>query len=183
MTIASNPKRKLRYTLEMVHNGQCWIGVNTGRANAIVAEAISAGSIPELEGYDELITEQKYGKSSRIDILLRRGAELCYVEVKNVTLVAADGNYCFPDAVTARGQKHLRELAGMRLLHQRAVVFYLIQRTDGAGFRVAAEIDSAYAAASGEARKHGVEMLAYVAAVKPGRIHVDHSVEVLPEQW
>jgi sugar fermentation stimulation protein A len=98
---SGNPKRKLKFTLEMIHNGICWIGVNTILANRIVQEAIETTKIPELAGYDSLRREVKYSNNSRIDILLEKVNEKCYVEIKNVTLVE-DDVYKFPDAVTAR---------------------------------------------------------------------------------
>jgi len=105
-----SPTRKLKYSLEMINNGKSWIGVNTSLTNTLAIEAIKNGQIKELQGYAHLKPEAKIGKS-RIDLLLSNDeADLCYVEVKNVTLVDDHGNCLFPDAVTERGQKHLREL-------------------------------------------------------------------------
>ena len=88
-----DPSRKYRYTWEMVHNGQCWIGINTGVPNRIVEESVRAGKIPELKGYPIIQREKNYGRNSRIDLLLSDSRRLCFVEVKNVTLVEEDGNY------------------------------------------------------------------------------------------
>ena len=109
---SKNPARKLRHTLEIIEVDGVLVCVNTQRPNGLIEEAIRDGVIAELQGYEELKREVKYGaERSRIDILLSRGDELCYVEVKNVTLGASDGLNRFPDAVTTRGAKHLRDWA------------------------------------------------------------------------
>lgn len=174
---SENPKRKYRYTWEMVHNGHCWIGINTHLANKIVAEGIGTGQIPELAGYDSLRTEVKYGQNSRIDILLESEAEKCFVEVKNVTLVEADGFYKFPDAVTVRGRKHLYELQDQVARGHRAVMLYLIQRNDGTVFKPAADIDPDYAASLREVHASGVEILPYLSDVQPTGIRVTERVD------
>lgn len=161
-----NPKRKYRYTWELVHNGACWICVNTGRANAIAAEAVAEGTIPELSGHAEILREQRFG-NSRFDLLLRTGEDLCYVEVKNVTLLANDGCYAFPDAVTERGRKHLDELVSVVNAGHRAAMLFVIPRSDGSAFRAAHEIDPRYAEALRRAADSGVEMFAWQAEVSP----------------
>jgi sugar fermentation stimulation protein A len=164
---AANPARKLKYSWEMIRVGDHLVGINTSHPNAIVAEAVAAGRVPELAGYGGLRREVKYGRNSRIDLLLEDGdgsdsggRPLCYVEVKNVHLrrgTAAE----FPDSVTARGLKHLGELGDMVEAGHRAVMFYLVQRGDCDRFRIAADIDPAYAAGLKEARARGVEVLCY----------------------
>ncbi|MCF7854403.1 MAG: DNA/RNA nuclease SfsA [Candidatus Pacebacteria bacterium] len=180
LTTSENPKRKYRCTWELVHNGVCWIGINTLRANAVVLEGIHRGVVGELAGYDEIRREVRYGTNSRIDLLLSREGDprLCYVEVKNVTLVGEDGSYCFPDAVTIRGRKHLDELSSMVAEGHRAVMLYVIQRSDGCGFRAAHEIDPGYAAALREALAAGVEAYAYRADVSPQGIRLAEGVAV-----
>jgi len=173
---SGNLKRKLRHTLEMTHNGQTWIGVNTMHPNKLAKEAIKDGTIAELQGYTEIKSEQKYGDNSRIDLLLRgNGKADCYVEVKNVTLVE-DNEYRFPDAVTARGLKHLRELMEIKRKGGRAVMLFIIQRGDGALFRPAADIDPAYAEGLKEARDAGVEIMPWRAHVLPEKIEVTEKV-------
>lgn len=157
--------RKYRYTLEIVHNGVCWIGINTARTNRIAEEAIATGGVAELAGYAEILREKRYGLNSRIDLLLKRPGQDCYVEVKNVTLRTDDGALAFPDAVTERGRKHLEELTRMVQAGHRAVMLFVAQRSDGAAFRIAAEIDPAYADAFREALAAGVEAIAYAAEV------------------
>jgi sugar fermentation stimulation protein A len=160
----------------MVHNGVCWIGINTSVPNRIGAEAIQEGKIEELTGYDKLHREQKYGQNSRIDLLLENDAQKCYVEIKNVTLVEDDGNYYFPDAVTKRGKKHLLELREMVSDGNRAVMLYIIQRADGKVFRPAAHIDPEYSKTLLECYESGVEILAYKADVTPDFIKLEDKV-------
>jgi sugar fermentation stimulation protein A len=174
---SGNSKRKYRYSLEMLHSGRSWIGINTWRSNALVGEAIRAGQIAPLRGYSELRREVKYGENSRIDIHLEKAGEECYVEVKNVTMVDAENYNSFPDAVTLRGRKHLRELINVRAAGRRAVMFFLVQRSDGKGFRPAAHIDPAYAEALHEARTAGVEVLVYQCAVSPREIRIDKALD------
>ncbi len=171
-----NSKRKLRYTWEMVHNGVCWIGINTHLANTIVAEAIQQGKIPELAGYERLRREVPYGQNSRVDILLTQNERKCYVEVKNVTLVEEDGFFKFPDSVTARGLKHLDELAEMVHQGHRSVMLFLIQRSDGSLFKPAKEIDPAYSARLREVAREGVDILPYLAEVTPQQIEIKNKI-------
>ena len=166
-----NPKRKCRYTWELVHNGTCWICVNTGRANEVAFEAISKGWVPKLSGYAEVLREQTFG-NSRFDLLLKTGGKLCYVEVKSVTLVTDDGCYAFPDAVTDRGRKHLNELVEVVKAGHRAAMLFVIPRADGTTFRAAREIDPQYAAALADAIEAGVEMHAWRADVSPEELRL-----------
>lgn len=180
---ARNPDRKLKYTWELASGGGGLVGINTSLPNGIVADAVAAGKIAELSGYASQRREVKYGKNSRIDLLLEDPERpKCYVEVKNVTLKRGDGEAGgvaeFPDAVTARGAKHLVELSDMVAEGHRAVMVYLVQRQDCAIFDVAADIDPAYADALTEARKRGVETLCYSCKVSPEEIVVDKPLPV-----
>jgi sugar fermentation stimulation protein A len=172
LTAHDDPKRKLKYGWELVRIGETWVGVNTARPNHLAKEAILAGRIPELAGYDTLEMERKYGVNSRIDLLLSRpdGAR-CYVEVKNVTLVEGDCAL-FPDSVTARGTKHLHELAAQVRLGDRAVMLFLVQRGDCVRFRPADSIDPVYASTLVEAAAAGVELLCYACDVGPEGVSV-----------
>jgi sugar fermentation stimulation protein A len=160
-----NPERKLKFSWEMIRVGKYLVGINTSHPNGLVAEAIQAGAIGELAGYGSLRREVKYGKNSRIDILLENGAgEKCYVEVKNVTMkrdLAPTAPAEFPDSVTERGAKHLVELSAMVRQGHRAVMLYLVQRQDSEGFAIAADVDPGYARALSKARRAGVEAFAY----------------------
>jgi len=187
---AANPDRRLRYTWELSHNGTCWIGVNTLRANRLAEEAVHRGWVPELQGYGEVLREQAYGRHSRVDLLLRSplgsasGPEAspslpsCYVEVKNVTLLGADGSISFPDAVTERGRKHLRELQRVVRQGGRGVMLFVVQRGDGSFFRPAWEVDLEYGRALRLAARRGVEVLAYRALISPSSIELREPLPV-----
>lgn len=166
---SENPNRKYPYTWELVFTNNVWVGINTNVPNRLVYEAIAAGIIPELTGYDEIKREVKYGENSRIDVLLSKNSRRCYVEVKNVTLAQDDVAY-FPDAVTKRGKKHLDELMAMVRLGDRAVMFYLVQRADASIFKPAQHIDPLYSQTLKEAVANGVEILVYQAKVTPAEI-------------
>ena len=174
---SDNPKRKYKFTWEMVNNGKCWIGINTMIPNIIAEEAIKKGIISELSGYEEIKREVKYGENSRIDILLKSEKQLCYVEVKNVTLVEEDGHYYFPDAVTSRGLKHLNELMEMKKQGHRAVMLFVVQRSDGKIFKPAAHIDLKYAAGLKSAFNNGVEILVQQANVSSTKIEIYKKID------
>ncbi len=174
---ARNPKRKLAYTWELVRIGKGLVGVNAMHPNAIVAESVGLGRVPELKGYGELRREVKYGKNSRIDLFLSAPERApCYVEVKNVHLMRTPGLAEFPDAVTARGRKHLMELARAVGEGYRAAMFYLVQREDCARFALAGDIDPAYNEAFSAAREAGVEMLCYRCRVRPDSIRLGRAI-------
>jgi sugar fermentation stimulation protein A len=163
---SDNPSRKLPYTWELVHVDNCWVGINTGLPNRLVREGIEQGIVTELQGYGRLRQEVCYGgERSRIDLLLEEPG-LCYVEVKNVTLVEG-GVARFPDAVTTRGQKHLRELMAMVKSGARAVNFFVVQHAGARAVAPADLIDPAYGRLLRQAALAGVELLAYQASVTP----------------
>ncbi len=155
-----DPTRKLKYTWLACKREGAWVGVETGMPNRVVAEAARNDALPGLPGLAEVQTEQKYGsESSRIDVLAKDAkGRLVYIEVKNTTLKIGS-HACFPDAVTERGAKHLRELRGMVELGHRAAIVFFIQRSDVAAFDVAREIDPAYAQELDRAARAGVEVL------------------------
>ena len=174
--------RKLRYTLEAIQMGTAWVGLNTMNPNRAVKLAISRGQIPELAGYKELRTEVVYGSGgrSRIDVLLSAHPRRpdCYVEVKNTTMRVGKGSL-FPDAVTERGQKHLRDLAGVVRKGGRAVIFFFVGRADCDWMGPADEIDPAYGKLLRQVvKKGGVEALAYRAHVSPRGIKLGKRLEV-----
>ncbi len=188
---AANPKRKLKFSWELVEqkgNGKSdFIGINTGHPNKLVEEAIADGTITELQGYEATRREVKYGSNSRIDLLLSGPTtpasphDLCYVEVKNVHLLRKKGRAEFPDSVTARGAKHLAELAEMVRLGHRAVMVYVIQRSDATSFSLAADIDPAYAAAFSAAQSAGVEAIAYKCTLTPKEIKLSKPLPITIE--
>lgn len=170
-----NPKRKLRFTLELMEvdapDGKVMVGINTMHPNKLAAEAISAGLIPELAGYEVMRKEVRYGENSRIDILLEsEGKKPCYVEIKNVHLVRQKNLHEFPDCKTARGAKHLDEMANMVASGARAVMLYVIQRNDGDQFALAQDMDPHYARSFANAVASGVEALAIRCKVSPQEI-------------
>lgn len=176
---ARNPDRKLKFTWELIRIGGGLVGINTAHPNKIVAEAIEGGKIPELTGYDTLRREVKYGKNSRVDILLSQdGKPDCYVEIKNVHLMRVAGVAEFPDSVSSRAAKHQGELADMVKQGARAVIFYLCQREDCDNFRLAADIDPDYAAAAKAARETGVEATCYACTLTPEAIAVSRRLTI-----
>lgn len=176
---SENDRRKYRYSWEIsAGEGQTLIGVNTGLANALVAEGIQAGVVSELTGYSLIRREVPYAGGSRIDLLLQQaGRSDCYVEVKNVTARAGD-QAIFPDAVTARGTKHLQALTEMVRAGQRAVIFFCVQRSDVDSFRPAREIDPTYAETLHHALDNGVEALAYGVSISPREITLCRAIPV-----
>ncbi len=173
---ARTPGRKLAYTWELIQVGDTLVGINTSMSNALVEEAIGNGTIAELAAYPVIRREVRYGKNSRIDLLLEsEGLPTCFIEVKNVTMKRnpkASSAVEFPDAVTKRGAKHLAELTDMVSQGARAMMVYLVQRRDGGQFSIAADIDPAYAMALGAAMAAGVEVLCYRCRVAAERIDV-----------
>jgi sugar fermentation stimulation protein A len=176
LSVSDNSSRKYRYTWEMVCVNGHWVGINTFLPNRLVQEAIVASMVDELVGYDHIRPEVPYGKNSRIDLLLSGNSGRCYVEVKNVTLV--EGSLAlFPDAVTVRGQKHLRELMDVVRQGDRGVIFLVVQRSDGDAVAPADAIDPEYGRLLRQAVSAGVEAIAYRARVTPGEIRL---VEKMP---
>jgi sugar fermentation stimulation protein A len=161
MSLHDNPKRKLKYTWELIEMPTTIVGINTLIPNRLVAESIEAGVVSDLNGYDNIVREVKTSDNTRLDILLSsEDGHRCYVEIKNCTLVK-EGVACFPDAVTSRGLKHLVELSSLVSKGFRCVIFYLIQRMDAKVFQPADHIDPAYGKELRQALKHGVEILVY----------------------
>ena len=177
---ATNPARKLAWTWELVEAlPGVVVGMHTGRSNALVREAIEAGRVPELAGYPAIRPEVKYGEGSRIDLLLTApGRPDCYVEVKNVTAAVAGHIGYFPDAVTTRGTKHLREMSAMVAAGHRAVLVFCVQRGDVECVRPADHIDPVYGRTLREALAAGVEVIALGATVWPAGIELERRLAV-----
>lgn len=178
----NDPRKKLKYAWRLVDLGAGHLaGIDATLPNRVVAEALKAGRIPELTGYGTIRPEQRYGENSRIDFLLGEpGRPDAYLEIKNVHL-RRDGDWAeFPDCVTARGAKHLAELSRIAADGGRAVMLYLVQRTDCARFRLAPDLDPAYARAFDAARAAGVEMLCYGSRITPEGVWLDQPLPVDP---
>ncbi|MCA0907974.1 DNA/RNA nuclease SfsA [Ruegeria marisrubri] len=176
-----DPKKKLKFGWRLVdHENGHFTGVDTSVPNRALRAALEAGEIPELAAYGTVRPEVKYGDNSRIDFLLTGpGLPDAYVEVKSVTLSRQPGLAEFPDSVTARGTKHLGELAAMVAQGHRAIMLYLVQRTDCDRFALAADIDPAYAAAFESAQAQGVERLVYGTRITPEGVNLDVSRSIL----
>ena len=174
---ADDPKRKLKYTLELIRVGDYLADTHTQRANRVVEEALRNGWIAGLDGYS-ITAEYRFG-DSRIDFYLEKGEEKILVEVKNVTLCCQETVACFPDAVTTRGQKHLRELLAAKQQGFRAVIFFLVQRGEATAFTPADDIDPDYGRILREVTAQGVEALAYKTEVSTTENRVAEKIPVV----
>jgi sugar fermentation stimulation protein A len=168
----NHPQRKLKYTWEMIEMPTSLVGVNTWVPNLLVKESITRKKIKPLRGYETIRAEVRYGQNSRIDLLLESAEKRCFVEVKNCTLVE-DGVGYFPDAVTARGLKHLVELQKEIRKGSRCVMLYLVQRMDAKRFSPADQIDPAYGEELRRAFRNGVEILVYDVFLNLGGISIN----------
>ena len=183
LSFHDSPTRKLKYGLEMTHNGTTWININTSLTNSIALEALKSKKIKELAHYQYFKPEVKIGQS-RIDIVafngpnddFKQATELCYVEVKNVTLMNENKTALFPDAVSTRGQKHLNELMEIKKMGHESAMLYVINREDPIAFEPAMEIDPDYAQLLKQAENVGVKILTYKCLVNESEVVIDKPV-------
>jgi sugar fermentation stimulation protein A len=176
LTLVTDPKRSTKFTWEMIKINGDWVGINTGNPNKLAFEAISTGKIPELTGYTKVLREVVFG-DSRFDIFAENETEKCFIEVKNVSL--KEGKYAlFPDAVTTRGQKHLKTLMEVKANGIRAVMLYIVQRSDTEVFAPAKQIDPEYAKVLKSAIDAGVEVIVMQANVSPEKIELTKKLPV-----
>ena len=173
---SDNPKRKLAWSWELVRVNEHWVDINTHRANRVVEEALRNNVLRCFQNYS-VLPEFPFAES-RIDFMLEGANEKVLLEVKNVTLCCQPGVACFPDAVTTRGQKHLRDLMLAKEQGWRAVIFFLVQRSDAQTFSPADEIDAEYGRLLREAVSCGVEALAYRTRVSPESSKVDQQIPI-----
>lgn len=181
LSVSSNPKRKLQFTWELVElAGGHLACINTARPNALVAEALVAGLVPDLRGYETSRREVKYGEASRVDLWLSNhiaGLADAWVEVKSVTLGTGDTGR-FPDAVTPRGQKHVRELQLKVEAGERAVLFFCVSHTGITSVRPADEIDPLYGQLLRRAALAGVEVIAWRLGISPEGMTLERALPV-----
>lgn len=182
ISTSDNPKRKLKYTWELIHTRGTYIGINTQVPNRLVRDSVANGLVPELGPVAEVKPEVKTSDHTRLDLLVTgENGEKTYVEIKNCTLVE-EGLARFPDAVTTRGQKHLEELVRLKQEGHGAVIFYLIQRTDARRFTPAADIDPVYAEKLAWAKDNGVAIITrdvtFDLSGQPGTIRLNRPVPV-----
>ena len=177
-----DPKKKLDWGWRLVeHLDGHFTGVDTSLPNRMLKAALEAGEVPGLDGYDAVRAEVQYGDKSRVDFLLTAdGKPDTYVEVKSVTLCRTPGTAEFPDAVTARGMRHMLELALMKKKGHRAVLLFLVQRTDAAEVRLAEDIDPDYVLAFRKAYGLGVEVLAFATNISPKGVSLGRQLPFIP---
>ncbi len=177
VSTSDNPKRKYRNTLELIEVNRSWVDTNTLRANRVVEEGLCQGKISDLQGYN-VQPEYRFGES-RIDFFLEKGESKVLIEVKNVTLCCDVTTACFPDAVTIRGQKHLRELMAAVAQGYRGIILFLVQRGEAQSFSSADQIDPEYGRLLREVVACGVETLAIQTAVTPDGVSVARELPVV----
>ncbi|MGW8157507.1 MAG: DNA/RNA nuclease SfsA [Desulfoprunum sp.] len=172
---SANPRRKHRFSLEMVQANGTWVGVNTARTNSIVVEAIERGIVREMADPEHMKKEVGTSAGCRLDLAVIHGSSTTFVEIKCCTYVD-QGWAMFPDAVTTRGTKHLLELRDLVRRGDNGAVLFLVQRTDAVRFRPAAAIDPLYARTLEAVHAEGVAILVYQALITPEEIAVTHSL-------
>ena len=176
---SDNPKRKLKYTLEIIKVKKNLVGINTLITNKLVLEALKSKKIKNLIPFNKIKTESKFSKNTRFDFLLFNGKTKCYLEVKNVTLVRNEKVAEFPDAVTSRGTKHLNELINAKKCGYQSYILYLIQREDCKNFKIADDIDKDYKIAFNKAIKAGVKMLCYDCKISNEEVKLNNQINLI----
>ena len=174
-----NPKRKLKYTLEIIKVKKNLVGINTLITNKLVLEALKSKKIKNLIPFNKIKTESKFSKNTRFDFLLFNEKTKCYLEVKNVTLVRNENVAEFPDAVTSRGTKHLNELINAKKCGYQSYILYLIQRENCKNFKIADDIDKDYKIAFNKAIKAGVKMLCYDCKISNEEVKLNNQINLI----
>ena len=173
---SDNPKRKLKYTLEIVEVNKTLVGINTQLTNKIVLEALNKKKIKSLIKFNNINAEVKFSDKSRFDFLISNSKHKCFLEVKNVTLLREKKIAEFPDAITSRGTKHLEELCNAKKMGYQSYILYLIQRDDCDSFKIAEDIDKKYKIAFSKALKSGVKVLCYDCKLNNGEIKLNKQI-------
>ena len=175
-SLSDNPKRKLKYTLEMIEVKNKKVGINTLLTNKIVLEALKHKKINSLNKFNHIKTESKFSDGTRFDFLLSNDKEKCFLEVKNVTLLRENKIAEFPDAITSRGTKHLNELCNAKKKGYQSYIFYLIQRENCNSFKIAKDIDEEYKIAFSKALKSGIKVLCYNCKLNNKEIKLNNQI-------
>ena len=176
-SVSDNPKRKLKYTLEMIEVNKKLVGINTQLTNKIVLEAIQQKKIEKFCKYNNIKSEVKFSDNTRFDFLISNSKVKCFVEVKNVTLVRENQIAEFPDSITSRGTKHLNELINAKKKGYQSYLLYLIQREDCKSFKIAKDIDEEYKIAYDKALKNGVKILCYDCKLNNEEIKINNQID------
>ena len=176
---SNNPKRKLKFTLEIIKVGENLVGINTFLTNKIVLEALNLKKIKSLIQFDNIKTEASFSNNTRFDFLISNSKEKCFLEVKNVTLVRNKKIAEFPDAITSRGTKHLIQLINAKKKGFRSFILYLIQRQDCSSFKIAEDIDRNYKIAFDRARKTGVKILCYDCKISNEEVKLNSQINLI----
>ena len=176
---SNNPDRKLKYTLEIIEIKIKLVGVNTLLTNKIVFEALSQKKVNSLIKFNNIKTEAKFSENTRFDFLISNNKEKCFLEIKNVTLVRKEKMAEFPDAITSRGTKHLKELINAKKKGFQSYILYLIQREDCDSFKIADDIDKKYKFAFKEALKSGVKVLCYDCKLSDEEIKLNNQIKLI----
>ena len=176
-----NPKRKLKYTLQILKTSKNVIGVNTHLANKLVHEGLQNNTLLEFKNLDKIVTEKFYNKETRFDFLVEENKKKIFIEVKNVTLIRDGKTSEFPDAITTRGSKHIKTLMDAYKKGYECYVLFLVQIENCKYFRIAKDIDNEYYENYKLAKKSGIKFIAYNCKVGPKEIKIDKKVEILDE--
>ncbi len=178
-SVSNNPKRKLKYSLEIIEVGKNLVGINTLLTNKLVFEALNLKKIKNLIKFDNIKTEVKFSNNTRFDFLISNSEEKCFLEVKNVTLLRNKKIAEFPDAITSRGTKHLVELINAKKKGFQSCILYLIQRQDCKAFKIAKDIDINYKIAFDKAVKAGVKILCYDCKINDEEVKLNNQIELV----
>ena len=173
---SNDPKRKLKYSLEIIKSENSLVGINTLLTNKLVFEALNLKRIKSLIKFDNIKTEVKFSNDTRFDFLISNNIKKCFLEVKNVTLVRKNGIAEFPDSVTARGKKHLKNLIIANKKGYQSYMIYVVQREDCKLFKIAEDIDKEYKTTLDEAVKNGVNILCYDCKLSSEEIRINNQI-------
>ena len=174
-----NPKRKLKFTLEIIKSGENLVGINTFLTNKLVLEALNLKKIKSLIQFNNIKTEASFSNNTRFDFLISNNKEKCFLEVKNVTLVRNKKIAEFPDAITTRGTKHLNQLIDAKQKGFQSYILYLIQREDCSSFKIADDIDKEYKIAFDKAKKTGVKILCYDCKIDLEEVKLNNQIDLI----